>query len=184
MEVFHNEACGGHFSTFVTTIKIHWHRFYWPGMFKYAYEWVLKCEKCLKFTGKPQLVALPLKPIVIDEPFQQWGLDFIRPINLSSSARHTHILNATNYFTNWVEAILVKHTTIEVMCNFLKENIFVRFGVPKKIVTNNASFFFSTEITLFCYDYGISLAHSFDYYPQGNGHAKSSNKKLIPIIKK
>ncbi|KAH9327743.1 hypothetical protein KI387_007921, partial [Taxus chinensis] len=57
------------------------------------------------------LAVLPLKPVVIEEPFQQWGLDFIRALNPSSSARHTHILATTDYFTKFVEAIPVKSTT-------------------------------------------------------------------------
>ncbi|XP_059077844.1 uncharacterized protein LOC131876445 [Cryptomeria japonica] len=75
-------------------------------------------------------------------------------------------------------------TTSEIICNFLKENILVRFGVPLKIVADNATNFSSTEISLFCYDHGISLAHSSDYYPKGNDKAESSNKNLINIMKK
>ncbi|KAH9307037.1 hypothetical protein KI387_011441, partial [Taxus chinensis] len=58
------------------------------------------------------------------------------------------------------------------------------YGVPNKIVTDNASNFSSTEIMDFCYGYGISLAHSSDYYPQGNGQAESTNKNLVTIIRK
>ena len=36
----------------------------------------------------------------------------------------------------------------------------------------------------FCFKYGIVLSHSSNYYPQGNGLAKSSNKNLMTIIKK
>ncbi|XP_059077939.1 uncharacterized protein LOC131876533 [Cryptomeria japonica] len=59
-----------------------------------------------------------------------------------------------------------------------------KFGVPQKIVTDNASNFSSSKLSLFCYDHGISLAHAFDYYPQGNGQAESSNKNLINIMRK
>ncbi|XP_059077951.1 uncharacterized protein LOC131876543 [Cryptomeria japonica] len=138
-------------------------------MFNDSYTWVAKCEKCKLFTGKPQLVALPLRPVVVNEPFKQRGLDFIGPLSLTSSAGHTHILVATDYFTKWVEAIQVRKMTFEIVCSFLKENILVRFGVPQKIVADNATNFSSAEISLFCYDHGISLAYSSDYYPQGNG---------------
>lgn len=77
----------------------------------------------------------------------------------------------------------MKHTTFEVVINFLKENIQVRFKVPKKIVVNNDTSCYSSLISLFLYDYGIIPAHSLDYYPRGNGQAKSRNKNLICIIK-
>lgn len=35
--IFHNEACGGHFSSTVTALKILRHGYYWPCMFKDAY---------------------------------------------------------------------------------------------------------------------------------------------------
>ncbi|XP_059064237.1 uncharacterized protein LOC131856454 [Cryptomeria japonica] len=184
LKTFHNEACGGHFSSTITTYKILRNCYYWPGMFWDAYAWVARCEKCKLFTGKPQLVTFPLRPVVIEEPFKQWGLDFIGPLNPISSVGHTHILTATEYFTKWVEAIPVKNTTSEIVCTFLKENILIRFGVPQKIVTGNASNFSSSELRLFFYDDGIVLAHASDYYPQGNGQAESSNKNLINIMRK
>lgn len=138
-------------------------------MFKDAYAWVAKCEKCKLFTGKSQLAALLLQLVTVDEPFKQWGLDFIGPLMPTSSAGHTHILTTTNYFTKWVEAIPIRKTSFEVVCSFIKENILVRFGVPLKLVADNATNFSFVEIPLFCYDHGISLTHSFDYYPQGNG---------------
>ena len=112
-------------------------------MFKDTEEWVKKCDSCQYFKGRVQLVSLPLKPVVIEEPFQQWGLDFIGPIHPSSTTEHTHIFLATDYFTKWIKAILVKQKISEVVCNFIKQNILVRFGVPNKIVTDNATKFSS-----------------------------------------
>ncbi|XP_059070752.1 uncharacterized protein LOC131860369 [Cryptomeria japonica] len=153
-------------------------------MFRDAYKWVANCGKCKLFSRKPQLATLPLRHVVIEDPFKEWDLDFIRLLTPPSNVGHTHILIATDYFTKWVEAIPVKKTTSEVVCNFLKENILVCFGVPQKIVTDNASNLSSTELAMFCYDHGISLSHSSEYYPHGNGQAESSNKNLIAIMRK
>lgn len=153
-------------------------------MFKDAYAWVAKCEKCKMFSGRRQLASLPLRPIVIEGPFQQRGLDFIGPINLASSAGHQYIIIATDYFTKWVESKSTKKTTSEVVCEFIKENILVRFGVPIKLVMDNTSYFSSIEITDFYFEYGITVGHSFDYFPQGNGQAEYSNKNLINIVNK
>lgn len=117
LQSFHNEACGGQFSASLTTynpkesLLLAWDVLD-------AEEWVQKCESCQQFKGRVQLAAFPFKPIMIGEPFQQCCLDFIVPINPQSSARHSHILMATDYFTKWVEAIPVKKTTSKVVCNF------------------------------------------------------------------
>lgn len=78
----------------------------------------------------------------------------------------------------------MKKANSQVVCNFLMEHIFVRFGVPQKIVLNNATNFSSEEISLFYYEHSVSLAHSSDYFPQGNGQAEFNNKNLVAIIKK
>jgi len=46
---------------------------------------VKSCDKCQRFTGKQQLKSLPLRPIVVNGPFQQWGLDFIDEFKDNSS---------------------------------------------------------------------------------------------------
>jgi hypothetical protein len=71
-----------------------------------------------------------------------------------------------------------------VVINFLEDNIFLKFSFPRKIVTDNAKAFKSMEMVNFCQKYNIVLGHSIAYYPQGNRLAKSSNKRLITIIKK
>lgn len=58
------------------------------------------------------------------------------------------------------------------------------FGVPQKIVTDNATNVSSKELSMFYYYHGILLSHSLDYYPQGNGQTKSSSKNLISIMRK
>ncbi|KAH9306590.1 hypothetical protein KI387_010994, partial [Taxus chinensis] len=55
----------------------------------------------------------PIRPVIIDEPFRKWGIDFIGALNPQLSAGHSYILTVMDYFTKWVEAILVKHATSE-----------------------------------------------------------------------
>eukprot|EP00253_Pinus_taeda_P018409 PITA_18409 len=62
-------------------------------------------HECQIFQGKRKLQPLPLKPIEVTAPFQQWGLDFISEIHPSSSVKHKWIFMATDYFTNWIEAV-------------------------------------------------------------------------------
>jgi hypothetical protein len=82
---FHNSECGGHHYWKTTAHKILRSGYYWPSLFSDVCEFVRTCDKCQRFEGKQQLKSLPLKPIVVIGPFQQWGLDFISEIHLPSS---------------------------------------------------------------------------------------------------
>ena len=83
--------------------------------------------------------------MVIEAPFHQWGLDFIDPINTPSNKEKFYILIAIDYFSKWVEAELTTKTSSEVVCEFLKEYILVRFGVSMKLIMDNASYFSSLK---------------------------------------
>ena len=73
----HEGAYGGHKYWKTTAYKILRSGCYWPFFFSNVYQQVRACIPCQKFAGKQKLVSLPLKPIVVNAPFQQWGLDFI-----------------------------------------------------------------------------------------------------------
>jgi hypothetical protein len=75
---------------------------------------------------------------VVEAPFQQWGLDFIEKFNDNLSNGYSWVITATDYFTKWVEAISTKSATKKVVMDFLVDRIITRFGVPSKIVTDNA----------------------------------------------
>ena len=68
--------------------------------------------------------------------------------------------------------------------DFIEDRIITRFGIPLKITTDNAKACSFIEMTSFCLKYDITLSHSSDYYPQGNGLAESSHKILMNILKK
>jgi hypothetical protein len=184
MTEFHNSECGGHHYWKTTAHKILRAGYYWPSLFSDVCEFVRTCDKCQRFAGKQQLKSLPLRPIVVTGPFQQWGLDFIGEIHPPSSSQHRWILVATDYFTKWIEAIPTRNANHTVIINFLQENIFARFGCPKRIVTDNTVAFKDKHLVKLCEELGVQLVHSTAYYPQGNGLAESSNKSLVRIIKK
>ena len=134
--------------------------------------------------GRQPRAATPLKPVMITEPFEQWGIDVIGEIKPNSSLLHKYILTATDYFTRWVEAIPLRKVNEDEVISFLQDHIMTRFGVPSSLVFDNAKYFSSIKITAFAHEKGIKLHYSANYYPQGNGLAESSNKNLIRILKK
>ena len=105
LKEFHVGDCGGHLYWKSIADKILRARFYWPALFADVKKYVTSCHKCQIFEGKKKLLPLPLKPISTENPFQQWGLDFIGEIHPSSSGQHKWILTSTDYFTKSIEAI-------------------------------------------------------------------------------
>ena len=84
----HDGPAGGHFSKDTTTHNILRAGYYWPTLFKDAYAHVRKCDACQSCGGRQAKAAGPLKPVIISEPFEQWGIDIIGEINPNSSLQH------------------------------------------------------------------------------------------------
>jgi hypothetical protein len=98
--------------------------------------------------------TMPLQSITIEEPFLQWGLDVIGPINPKSNKVNAYIITATDYFTKLQEVVSLMNFDLEQSILFLKENILSRFGVPEKFITNNGSIFIRSKFTNFCGQHG------------------------------
>ena len=115
MEYCYQGDCGGHLFWKSTVNKFLRAGYYWPTLFTDVYKMVKRYHKCHIFEGKQKLQPLPLKPIEVSTPFQQWGLDFIGEIHPASSGQHRWILKATDYFTKWIEAIPTRQATDAVI---------------------------------------------------------------------
>ena len=165
MKEFHDCPNGGHFSARKTTMKIMRVGYYWPTLFSDAHKYVGRCEKCAFFSSKQKLAVLPLHPIQVDQPFAQWGLDFISPINPPSNIGHKWILVATNYFTKWIEVAALKDAIENYVVEFL-DGIVTRFGAPSTIISDNAKSFVGMCICSWVIDHGIYLSTSYNYYPK------------------
>jgi len=127
---------------------------------------------------------LPLQPVTIEQPFDQWGLDIIGEIVPHSSKQHRYILTTTDYFTKWVEAVPLKTANAENIIEFIDQFIITKFGLPSALMFDNASYFSGNAMTEFALKRGFKLKYYANYYLQGNGLAESTNKNLIRIIKR
>lgn len=68
--------------------------------------------------------------------------------------------------------------------SFIDKFIINRYGIPDALIFDNASYFSSLKLTKLAIDKSIHIKYAANYYPQGNGVAKSSKKNLICIIHK
>ncbi|XP_059635722.1 uncharacterized protein LOC132277898 [Cornus florida] len=92
------------------------------------------------------------------------------------------ILTATDFFSKWVEAIPLRHTTGIVVSTFIREHIICRFGIPAIILSDNGTLFVNSRVAQLLQQYNITQHRSSAYYPKGNGQAEATNKSLLKIL--
>jgi hypothetical protein len=180
----HEGICGTH----QLAHKIKWllrhARFYWPTMINDCFRYYKGCESCQKFRDVQLTPTTMLHPIIQPWSFHRWSLDFVDQIHPASSKGHRFVLITTDYFTKWMEVVPLKNMTHREVIHFISEHINHRFDILQTLTTDQGSSFMSHQVCEFTESLKIKLLSSSSYYAQANGHAESSNKTLIKLIKK
>jgi hypothetical protein len=123
--------------------------FYWPTIIADCFRYYKGCKECQKF-GNIQLVpAAMMHHIIKSWSFRGWGLDFIGQIHPSPSNGHRFMLVAMDYFTNWIEVVLLKNMTHKEVIEFITEHIIHRFGIPQTLTTDQGTSFISSQVREF-----------------------------------
>lgn len=91
---------------------------------------------------------------------------------------------AIDYFTKWVEAISLVAIIMNNTARFIRRDIICRYGVPNKIITDNATNFVGKDLKLLCKKFKIHHYISSPYIPQMNGVVEVANKNLKKILQK
>ena len=96
----------------------------------------------------------------------------------------TYILLAVDYVSKWVEAKATRTNDTRVVVDFVRSNIFCRFGVPRAIVSDQGTQFYNRSIGVLLQKYGVVHKLSTLYHPQTNGQAEISNREIKRILEK
>ncbi|CAN6707366.1 unnamed protein product [Malus baccata var. baccata] len=178
----HTYACRGHFGTQRTALKVLQCGFYWPSIFKDAKTFCLTCDKCQRIGGISAKDQMPQVSILNVEIFDVWGIDFMGPF--PSSYGFTYILLAVDYVSKWVEAKATRTNDSKVVADFIRSNIFARFGMARVIISDGGSHFCTRTIEALLRKYSVTHKVSTPYHPQTNGQAEVSNREIKQILEK
>ncbi|RVW12796.1 Transposon Tf2-12 polyprotein [Vitis vinifera] len=173
----HDSACGGHFASQKTTMRVVQLGFWWPSLFKDAHAMCKGCDRCQRLGKLTRRNMMPLNPILIVDVFDVWGIDFMGPFPMSFG--HSYILVGVDYVSKWVEAIPCRSNDHKVVLKFLKENIFSRFGVPKAIISDGGTHFCNKPFESLLAKYGVKHKVATPYHPKTSGQVETAYKTIL-----
>nr|GEZ04110.1 reverse transcriptase domain-containing protein [Tanacetum cinerariifolium] len=150
---------GGHYGANYTAKKVFDSGFYWPSIYKDAFELIKRCDLCQRQGKVSQKDEMPQNFIQICEIFDVWGIDFIGPF--PSSKGNKYILVAVDYLSKWVEAKALPTYDARVVVKFLKS-------------------LFSRVIA----KYGVTHHLSTAYHPQTSRQVEVTNRRLKRILER
>ncbi|GJR05438.1 reverse transcriptase domain-containing protein [Tanacetum coccineum] len=114
--------------------------YYWPTMHKDAMVPIRACQDCQVHRPIPGNPQQKLTPITSPWPFYKWEIDITR-LFPKGPGKVKFLIVAIDYFIKWIKAKPVATITGNQIKNFVWDNIVCRFGLPRKIISNNGKQF-------------------------------------------
>ncbi|KAH9792934.1 hypothetical protein KPL71_004351 [Citrus sinensis] len=182
LESCHATTYEGHFGGHKIADKALQSGYYWPSIFKDAYEFA-KCRDMSQRTGNiTQRHEMSLTDILEVEIFDLWVIDFMGPF--PPSFGNLYILVDVDYVSKWVEATTLPINYARTVVNFFQKSIFSRFGTPQAIISDEGTHFCNKVFAAAIVKYGVKHKIVLAYHPQSNGQAEVSNREIKKILEK
>ncbi|XP_050895882.1 uncharacterized protein LOC127102571 [Lathyrus oleraceus] len=83
-----------------------------------------------------------------------------------SSFRKNYILVEVDYVSKWVEAATLPTNDSRVVVNFVKNNVFSRFGVPRELINDEGTHFLNKLMENLLKKYNVKHKIATTYHPQ------------------
>ena len=155
-------------------------RFFWPKMTRDVRDYIMQCDRCIKFK-QPQEKA-PLCPLEITYPFELIHLDFLSIGGKKDGDKDINVLVVTDHFTRYASAFVTPNQSAATVANVLVDKYFSFFGWPQQILTDQGGCFESNifkELLHLCH---VKRLRTSPYRPSTNGSCERFNLTLIRML--
>ncbi|GJY86302.1 reverse transcriptase domain-containing protein [Tanacetum coccineum] len=152
-----------------------------PCVFKYANEYVRRCDVCQRSGNISSRNEMPQNNIQVCEVFDVWGLDFMGPFPQSRGNKYKLVV--VDYVSKWVEAQALPTNDARVVVKFLR-SLFARFGVAKALISDRGTHFCNSQLEKALQRYGVTHKLSTAYHPQSNRQTEVTNKAIKCILER
>lgn len=156
-----------HFGRFKTYKKLQ-EKYYWPAMEEDVRRYCQGCETC-KSTKHPNTNRTPRmgRQKLASVPWQVISVDFIGPLPRSRTGNSV-LLVVTDLFSKFILIQPLKEAKTQALVTFLENMVFLMFGVPEVLISDNGSQFKSKEFEKFLAKYHVTHWKNANYHPANN----------------
>lgn len=181
LHLCHDDLTAGHLGRDKTAKKI-LERYWWPGVRTDVAKYTASCVKCQSRKTTNPTINCGVQPVPLPEtPFEIMGIDHLGPFPCTPDG-NKYVLVAIDYLSKWVELRPVPNTAVDHVVQFLRQQVILRHGVPRVLVSDRASCFLSRQFVKEMELHGIHHAQAAPYHPQTNGLVERANRTISGIL--
>jgi len=183
MEELHEGICGSHVGGRSLSSKAIHAGYSWPTMKENCTRYAQRCKQCQQHADWHKAPPEELRSIYTPWPFHTWGIDILGPFPLAVR-QMKYVVVAIEYFTKWIEAEPVAQITTHKIQHFVWKNMVCRFGISKRLVSDNGTQFASQQLGKLCTKLGVKQLFASVKHPQTNGQVESANQVLLRVLER
>ena len=150
-------------------------------MSRHIKEFVRSCEFCQKRKSTKNKAAGELRLFSSPVPFHTVGIDIFGPLPKTAWGNR-YITVMVDRFTRWVELVAVPNITAATMAEVFIENIVLRHGCPKRLLSDRGSQFTSALLERISLRLGFKKIFTTAYHPQTNGQVERMNQYVAAAL--
>ena len=163
---YHENPLSGHAGIFKTYKRLY-EVVYWPGMWTDVRSFLKNCVVCQSTKAGNQKPAGKMQQTSVKGPNVMLGIDLMGPLPRSPE-RKEYLLVVVDYFTRWVELCPLQTATAKTVAQFLRKEIFTRWGIPDYILSDRGPQFVSSLFKELCEQWTVTPKLTTAYHPQTN----------------
>ncbi|XP_059061669.1 uncharacterized protein K02A2.6-like [Achroia grisella] len=148
---------------------------WWPGMSAAIERAVLNCQTCQRHRA-----ANPREPLV-PHPIPRLPWEIVAADIFEF--KNKYYLLVVDYYSKFLEVTQIPNLFSSSVIHVMKD-IFSRFGIPEKLVTDNGTQFTSQEFCNFSKSWEFNHVTSSPLYPRSNGLAERNVRTIKTLLLK
>ena len=141
LKKYHDDCTAGHYGVDKTLARIS-SRYYWHGMRSDVAKHIKVCVECQRYKASNLKPAGLLQTTASRQRFEVIAVDLFGPLPTTPSG-HQWILIVEDLCSRWVELFPLKEGTAENCALTLLNEVFLRYGVPRRLHSDNGTQFIS-----------------------------------------
>uniref|UniRef100_A0ABD2WPB5 RNA-directed DNA polymerase n=1 Tax=Trichogramma kaykai TaxID=54128 RepID=A0ABD2WPB5_9HYME len=162
----HEELTAGHLGRRKTYLRVA-ALYYWPSMQKDVENYVKECFICQQCKVEQLVPGGLMGQRRITRPWEMVAADITGPFPRSRKG-NKYLLIFMDMFTRYIECIAIKKANGPTITQKLYGRIFMRFGAPEILLTDNGTEFKNEVMTQFLEKNGVKQLFVPAYHPQSN----------------
>lgn len=146
-------------------------------------SYVTNCVRCKEIKPNNETTTVPTgnfqNPKTVGRVL---SVDLVGPLPPSHLKKHTWLMVAVDAFSRYAIARSCTRATAFAITEWLEQDIFDKFNIPEKVVTDNGPQFKSEWFATFLAKYEVEHFTTPVYHPQSN-QVEATNKSIKQLLR-